>query len=81
MNDSLNDEESLSLDAAASALGVTPLNVLMHVKRKMVEGQEVDGQWVISRKSLAAFLLSRSKEDPPLCVSQCSKKGGCSSCG
>ena len=81
MNDNGIQAENLSLAEAATALGVTPLNVLMHVKRKMIEAEEVDGQWIVSRKSLAEFLTTRSDEDPPLCESQCSKKGGCSSCG
>ncbi len=79
MTDKAND--SLTLAEAAKALGATPLNVLMHVKRKMIEAQEVEGQWIISRKSLETFLSTRSEEDQPLCESHCSKKGGCGSCG
>ena len=71
--------EKISLDEAAARLESTPLNVLMHIKRDLLTGEEIDGSWFIDVASLENFLASRA--DSPrenVCQSSCSHK--CPSC-
>jgi hypothetical protein len=56
---------------------------MMHIKRNLLDGQELDGKWYVSAASLAAFLAQSGGETAPvICRSGCAaKKGGCASCG
>jgi hypothetical protein len=67
---------------AAEKLGTTPLNVLMHIKRGLLCGEDDQGVWRVEAQSLAALLHRRSEEAAPVvCQSACSRKtGGCGSC-
>ncbi|WP_432822168.1 hypothetical protein [Trichloromonas sp.] len=70
------------IDEAATQLGTTELSVLMHIKRKLIAGQEIDGQWFIDGASLDAYAVAHGGASRSLCRSHCSKAGGCgSSCG
>lgn len=74
------DAEKISLDEAASRLQSTPLNVLMHIKRGLLAGVEIDDSWWIEVASLESFLADR--EEPSMaqvCQSSCAHK--CPSCG
>jgi hypothetical protein len=74
------DTGKVSLNEAASRLQSTPLNVLMHIKRKLLSAEEIDGNWFVDSASLEGFLSSR--QDAPkenLCQSSCAHK--CPSCG
>jgi len=68
---------------AAKAMQTTVLSVMMHIKRKLLEGYEIDGAWYVSAESLAGFLAeNEGKTKPVVCQTGCAaKKGGCSSCG
>jgi len=72
--------EKITLEEAAERLQSTPLNVLMHIKRDLLAGVEIDGSWFVDLASLEAFLVSR-RDSPPenLCQSGCTHK--CPSCG
>lgn len=73
-------DKQIPLSEAASRMGSTPLNVLMHVKRGLLPGEERDGNWFIDRAALEEFLARRAAEpQEPVCQSQCAHK--CSSCG
>ncbi|TLM65917.1 MAG: hypothetical protein FDZ69_08130 [Deltaproteobacteria bacterium] len=75
-------ETWLPLAAAAEALGSTPLNVLMHIKRGLLAGVEKESGWQVDPASLAALLRQRGEGGAPaVCRSGCSKAGGCKSCG
>lgn len=76
-------EEMVAADEAARALQTTVLSVMMHIKRKLLDGHELDGRWFVSAASLAAFLAQSGGETVPVvCRSGCAaKKGGCTSCG
>lgn len=72
----------LAIDQVAAQLKTTELNVLMHIKRGLLNGQEQDGRWVIAADSLQAFLASpgHKKSDVIVCKSHgCGS--GCGSCG
>lgn len=71
----------LPLEAAAQQLGTTPLNVLMHIKRRLLVAEDRDGQWYVDPASLATLQLDKGGADKTLCRSQCASAGGCKSCG
>ena len=71
-------QSMLPLSEVAAQLATTELHVLMHIKKGLLEAQEIEGQWFVKRESLAQFQSS----DPPdkssilQCKSHCC--GGCS---
>lgn len=75
-------EEMVTVDAAATAMQTTVLNVMMHIKRRLLEGQELDGSWYVSAASLAAFLAQGDRQaGQVVCRTGCAaKKGGCAAC-
>jgi len=72
----------MPISIVAETLNATPLNVLMHFKRGMLDGTEEEGGWMIDKASLEALVSKAggSKVDE-VCVSGCAKKhtcgGGC----
>jgi len=72
----------VSIEDVAKALETTELNVLMHIKRKLLAAQEADGVWQVTRESLEHFLRTgKDRQGVELCRSSCAKKGGCTTCG
>jgi hypothetical protein len=71
-------KEKVSITMVAEILNTTPLNVLMHVKRGMLDGTEEEGIWMIDKASLDAFVAETggSKADD-VCASGCAKKHAC----
>jgi hypothetical protein len=66
---------------AARELETTPLNVLMHIKRGSLVGQESAGSWQVAAASLLLMQDRRGRGDlPAVCQSACSKAGGCANC-
>jgi len=47
--------ELVSAEKAAEQLNTTPLNILMHVKRGLLKGQECEGTWFVMSDSLERF--------------------------
>ncbi|MCM2264089.1 MAG: hypothetical protein NDI73_02745 [Desulfuromonadales bacterium] len=77
-----HDESWTPLAEAARLLGTTPLNVLMHIKRGLLVGVELDSSWLVEPESLSALLRKRSAGAvPAVCRSGCGKAHGCQSCG
>jgi hypothetical protein len=64
-------------------MATTELNVLMHIKRSLLDGREVQGAWYVSSESLAAFREKDGGEKiRVVCKPGCAaSKGGCGSCG
>lgn len=75
-------ENWFSLTTAAEALGSTPLNILMHIKRGLLIGVEQEGGWLVDPDSLQSLLHKRRDgETPAVCQPGCTRKaGGCGSC-
>jgi len=75
--------EMVTAEEAARAMQTTVLSVMMHIKRRLLEGRELDGKWYVGAASLADFLAASGGEKAPVvCRSGCAaKKGGCASCG
>jgi hypothetical protein len=71
-------EEMIGIEEAARKLGSTSLNTLMHIKRGLLKGIEVDGAWLVDRRSLEALLEKtggRKTDDV------CARKHACNGCG
>jgi hypothetical protein len=65
---------------AAQAMKTTSLNVMMHIKRGLLAGEEIDGIWYVLAESLTAYLRqSGDAARGSLCKKSCGH--GCSSCG
>lgn len=74
-------ESLIPVQDVAKALETTELSVLMHVKRGILKGEEVEGKWFITRESLEAHLNSGDvKNTGSLCKSSCSSASGCGTC-
>ena len=73
-----NEEKQLPIGEAAKHLNTTPLNVLMHIKRGLLQGADIDGQWWIDRESLAELLEKRQEGTvEQVCASGCGRHQGC----
>jgi len=68
----------LSVADAAAALKTTPLNILMHIKKGLLDGTEIDGSWFVSGASLETY---RSKAGTAAHGSLCQGKSHCGGCG
>jgi hypothetical protein len=69
----------ITLAAAAGRLQSTPLNVLMHIKRGLLAGEEVEGCWWVESASFERLLQNRGTEPKVnLCQSNCTHN--CPSC-
>ncbi|HKL27374.1 MAG TPA: hypothetical protein VJ910_14210 [Desulfuromonadales bacterium] len=73
-----NDQQHVPLAEAARRMKTTPLNVLMHVKRGLLEGTEVNGNWLIDGRSLEALLAETGGRSDNVCTSGCTGGHGCS---
>ena len=71
-------KEKVSILTVAETLNTTPLNVLMHVKRGMLEGIEEEGGWVIDKASLDSLVeKTGGGKAGDVCASGCAKKHAC----
>ena len=75
--------ERLAVAEAAVSMKTTPMNVMMHIKRGLLRGEEVDGAWYVSADSLASYLSDPERDQPSsVCHSKSHCGQGCSSgCG
>lgn len=73
----MSENSLLPISEAANQMKSTDLNVLMHVKRGLIKGVEIDGDWFIDKTSLAEFIASHAGK-----ADVCEKKHHCGSgCG
>lgn len=74
-------DEGVTVAAAARRLGTTPLNVLMHIKRGELAGEERADGWRVDAASLDALCRRRAQGGVSLvCRSGCGKAAGCGTC-
>jgi len=68
----------LPLGEVATQLATTELHVLMHIKKGLLEAQEIEGQWYIKPETLAQFQRCAPPDKRSIlqCKSHCC--GGCS---
>jgi hypothetical protein len=66
----------LPLSEVASQLATTELHVLMHIKKGLLQAQEIEGQWYVNPETLAEF----QRCDPPSKSSILQCKGHCGGC-
>ena len=76
-------QPTIALADVAVQLQTTPLNVLMHIKRGLLEATELDDVWMIDPQSLQAFVEKHDgQKAADVCNSGCSKAHSFgSSCG
>jgi len=75
-----NLKERLPISIVAERMSTTPLNVLMHIKRNLLQGVEEDGVWMIDSQSLNVLLAKTGgNKAEDVCASGCSKKHSCGS--
>lgn len=73
-------QDYLSVTEVATLLKTTKLSVMMHIKRGLLKGEEVEGLWYIAAASLAEYQRQAAGQaNAQLCRSSCSH--GCSTCG
>lgn len=76
-----NMEKSIELvtaESAAEQLSTTPLNILMHIKRGVLKGQECDGAWFVLSDSLERFVEENGgKKGSTVCQKKCSCTSSC----
>ena len=71
----------ISVAEVAEALGTTPLNVLLFIKRGLLVGREVENGWMVDGESFAVFRDSEAGQAGRApCRSACSRADGCGSC-
>lgn len=75
--------ETLPIAEVAQRLQTTPLNVLMHIKRGLLQGCEGEDGWQIERASLEVFLAATGGvKATGVCATGCAAKHACGgSCG
>lgn len=73
----------LTLSKTAQLLKTTQVNVLMHVRKGLLEQVEKDGLWYITISSFEAFVSQNGiKKSAAVCASGCARAASCgSSCG
>lgn len=69
------------VERVAQELGTTALSVLMHIKRKVLDGREIEGAWYVTGESLASYSREGHEKGRTLCRSSCAAGSGCSTCG
>jgi len=77
----MSENTLLPISEVAKQMKSTELNVLMHIKRGLIKGEELDGEWFVDQESFSGFLASHSGK-----ADVCEKKHHCgagcgSSCG
>lgn len=71
----------MTIDAAAEAMNSTPLNVLMHVKRGLIHGVEHDNQWLVDRQDVETIVAkSGGRKMDTVFSGHCRKHKQCSGC-
>lgn len=74
------DEEMIPVEEAARRLQTTPLNVLMHLKRGLLQGVEENELWRIDAQSLADLQAQTGGvKSEGVCANGCSHKQSCGS--
>ena len=68
----MSENSLLPLSEAAKQMKSTDLNVLMHVKKGLIKGEEQDGEWYVDQSSLTEFLSTHSGK-----ADVCEKKHHC----
>ena len=71
--------EKLTVAEAATSMRTTPINVMMHIKRGLLAGEEIDGVWYVPADSLASYLSDVNRGSHGSVCKAKSHCGGCSS--
>jgi len=80
MCDSSQVRVTVTLNQAAEQLATTPMNILMHLKHKLIVGVEENGAWSICQQSLHEFQQKNQRADKTLCKKHNCQHSQCGSC-
>lgn len=75
--------EKLTVAEVATTMKTTPMSVMMHIKRGLLVGEEIEGAWYVPANSLASYLSEAGgAAHGSICNSKSHCGQGCSSsCG
>lgn len=75
--------EKLTVAEVATSMKTTSVNVMMHIKRGLLAGEEIDGAWYVPADSLASYLSDASRgSNGSVCKAKSHCGSGCSAnCG
>ena len=73
----------LTLSKKAQLLKTTQVNVLMHIRKGLLDQVEEDGLWYVTIDSFESFVSQNGiRKSDNVCASGCGRHAGCSSsCG
>ena len=73
----------LSLSKTAQLLKTTQVNVLMHVRKGLLDQVEKDGRWYVTINSFEQFVSENGiRKSDSVCAAGCGRHASCgSSCG
>lgn len=74
------ERDKLSIAEVATSMRTTQLNVLMHIKNGLLEGEEIDGTWYVGAGSLANCLRDTERINGSVCAVK-HHCGGCAGSG
>ena len=73
----MNPNNMLALNEVARKMATTELHVLMHIKKGLIQAQEIEGKWYVEPESLKQFEQNAAPDRSS--IIQCRKHcGGCS---
>ena len=75
MTEDINGSLYVPAAEAAEQLSTTQLKILMLIKQKLLCGEMVDGEWYVTRESVAAY---DPEEEGPVKQHEC--RSGCGGC-
>lgn len=75
--------EKLTVAEVAISMRTTPINVMMHIKRGLLAGEEIEGVWYVPADSLASYLSEGGRgSNGRVCKAKSHCGDGCSAhCG
>jgi hypothetical protein len=73
----IEETQYLPIEEAAREMGTTHLRILMLIRRNMMKGCQVDGEWYVEKCELACFRELEIKAAKPVGRSPSCASGGC----
>jgi hypothetical protein len=73
----IEETRYIPIEEAAREMGTTHLQILMLIRRNMMKGCQVDGEWYVEKSVIACFKdLEMDDKKPGGCRASCAS-GGC----
>jgi hypothetical protein len=73
----IEETQYIPIEEAAREMGTTHLQILMLIRRNLMKGCQVDGEWYVEKSVIASFKgLDMDDKKPGGCRTSCAS-GGC----